>query len=531
MARPQITSWTGTLFRKQLNAVLDWLTGNAAGGVSFVGASDFAGSSLTYSSMPLGAAGGDRIVVNGQDWVTLPSSTTHFYATTSGGLKARRNAPIMVVASTGQSNELGSNAGGPNPASKLVGCWDGVTVTWGSSDITAQPWTRSSPHGNGGKNNIALARAHRLSDDLGCGVAVIRDGTGGTSIDEWVAAGTSSARYAAFKTKVEAGLAALGLSKVSEIIYAQGEEDYTDDFATHLANLHLLRDQLRAESWCDYDTPIYFIGPSNLHDRYQWSEAMRYFAAKVDSMCIYVPSNGLRTEYEDDGTGATPGAGDFTHWLGESLWEMGYYRIARAGLVETHGALFYGRGVGPATPASTVALATFISLVSRGSWTAENSPNGQGDQHALAWGFECFAENYSAAFGYQTRAEGIYSFAEGRGHTTVENYSIALGSFSLYTTAQADPVLFQLGYGTTTSNRANLITGRASGAVEIQTAPDGHEPAQDGEYVVRQISGDDTKLELRYVGQDSVARTVVLDSAGGGGGGGGGSSPATSWVI
>ncbi len=503
----------------------------------------FSSASTTYADFPSGTAGGDTFSVGGDSWITLPSTDTHLYLETAGGVKARLNLPPFVLSQLGQSNGAGSNPDGPNPASTLVATYDAVTGALGGSDRTGLPWTRSNPDGNSGNNNYALAYAHRLAEE-GRAVIIVFDAVGGTSIDEWVASGTSSTRYAALKVKVEAALSNAGLSTVDAMIWSQGEEDYPDSFETHLDNLTLLRDQLRDETWCEWHTPIYMTGPSNLHDRYQWQNALQYFCSRVDNRCIYVPSNGLRTEYDEDGTGGGPSSGDYTHFLGESLWELGYYRIPDAAPSESSPPLFYNRGAGPALPSDDTVLATFKSLVSRESWTSENAPNGPAASGSISWGSGCSADgNYSFAFGYDCTTDNVanygivtgrdvdadsssdyfagfgyqitlsasYVFAAGRGHTIADDFGTAVGGFSQYTTAEVDPVRFQVGIGSSSGSRNNGITVRESGAVELETPSGSTDPTNNGEALFRKVDGDNTKIEIAYRGTDGTVRTVQLD--------------------
>ena len=407
-----------------------------------------------------------------------------------------------VIVNAGQSNSAGANNGGPNPANPLVRTWDAVTGAWGGSDYTALPWTRSNPDGNSGNNNYALSRAHYIADTTGRPVYIIHDATGGTSIDAWVAAGNSSVRYAALIGKVAAAFSKpelAGVTTIDELIWAQGEEDYQDSFATHLGNLVLLVDQLRAEAWCKDETPIYMMGPSDLHDRYQWQNAMRHFCSAKDNRCMYVPSNGLKTVYGETGTG------DFTHFLGVSLWEAGYYRIADASPVEVSPPLFYGRGNGIASPAEPTVLATFSSLVSFDSWTVGTSaPNGPAATGSISWGYQCVADgNYSYAFGHTCETdnasnygavigrnvtttatcdyflgggrdislEANHVFGAGRGHTIADEGGAAVGTYSEYDAAEADDVIFQVGIGATGASRKNGLTVRKSGEIEMKNLP------------------------------------------------------------
>ena len=472
----------------------------------------YADTALTYTAGQASTvAAGDYVTIDssGVSYVVAATGVTDAHVTTAGGVKLYHPDGPYLIGMFGQSNAAGVYDDGPNPASALVQTLNGATSEWEGSDFTASPWTLSSPNGNSGNNNYGLARAHHIADTTGRPVFIVFDAVGGTSIDEWVDSGTSSTRYAALKTKVEAALATVFFTRPSkttldEIIWAQGEEDFTGTFATHLGNLILLRNQWRAETWFPFASPVYMMGPSNLHDRYVWQNAMQYFCGKVDNMCIFVPSNGLRTVYSANGVSDTPGAGDFTHFLGESLWEAGYTRIAQAAPAEVAATLFYGRGDGPATAEDPTALATFSSLVSFDSWTSETNPNGPAATGSISWGLNCEADgNYSYAlgdnsvtnnlssygmivgrdmlttsacdyfggFGYQNTLAANYSLVAGRGHVVSDVGGVAVGLFSEYATAQIDDVMFQVGIGGSTGSRANAFAVRDSGTLEAKSLP------------------------------------------------------------
>jgi len=433
--------------------------------------------------------------------VATPTNAAHI--TTAGGVPLLHKDGPYVIVITGQSNAAGSNSDGPNPASPFVEIWDGVTNNWGSSDRTQNPLVRSTPHGNVGNNNYALARAHRIVADTGRPVRIIYDAVGGQEIIEWVGNGTSSPRYLGVANKVVAGLASPVLSQadkvvVDELIIAQGEADFNDDFETYLGKVQALRDQFRAEPWCALETPIYFMAPSDLHDRYQWRDAQAYLCTQKDNRCFFVPSNGLRTEY-----GLT-GSGDYTHFLGESLWEAGYYRIANATATEGIPTCFYGRGTGPVDATDATAMTTFSTLVSRESWTTEVPPNGPAATGSMSWGYECAAEgNYTFALGYQCTSDNLanygliagranvadqaadyfggfgyqntlsarYTLVSGRGNIVADEGGTSLGMFTEYVSPEADPVVLQVGSGVSSSTRSNALTVRKSGAVEMKNLP------------------------------------------------------------
>lgn len=272
---------------------------------------------------------------------------------------------VLVIA--GQSNAVGANAGGPNPASIGVQTWDAVQGEWGGSDYTAAPWTYSTPDGNASKNNYALAAAHRIYEETRRPVYIIFDATSGTSIDAWIAAGTASVRYAALKTKVQAALATAeltshGITEIDALIWAQGEEDGIDPFATHKANLTTFDTQLRAESWVGTDTPVFAMGMSNLHDRYEASAALREFAGKEARGWRYISTKGLPTS-------------DSTHFTGPAYWQAGYNRLGSAIVYELYQgeeadlSPFYNRGGGRLKQSDSLAIATFDSLYLWGNRT------------------------------------------------------------------------------------------------------------------------------------------------------------------
>ena len=425
------------------------------------------------------------------------------HATTAGGVTLVHQDGPYVIAITGQSNAAGSNADGPNPASDLVRVWDGVTGDWGSSDRTLAPLTRSNPDGNLGNNNYGLARAHRVAADTGRPVVVIYDAQGGQPISEWVGTGISSPRFSALAKKISASVATplmseAGITSVDEIIYAQGEADFNDGFDTYLGKLRTLVDQFRDQAWCKDETPIYMMSPSDLHDRYQWRDAMAHLCSQVDNRCVFVPANGLRTEFTETG------AGDATHFYGESLWEAGYYRIEDARPAEATPTFFYGRATGPADATDATAMSTFSTMVSRDSWTTEVPPNGPAATGSISWGYECAAEgNYTAALGYQVQTDNLanygilsgrslvaddssdyfagfgfqntisarYTLCSGRGNIVADEGGATVGMFASYVAAETDRVMFQVGTGNSTSTRSSALAVRKSGQIEMKDLP------------------------------------------------------------
>lgn len=408
--------------------------------------------------------------------------------------------PVLVIAA-GQSNSVGSNTGGPNPANVGVKVWDPNASDWGSSDYLTGPLGQVAPSGNGGNSHIGLSLAHRFNDESNRATYLVHDATGGQAIDQWIGTGVTSARYAALKAKVEAALASPEWSGVTSpeiyFVWAQGEADYLSDFETYLADLQTLVAQLRAETWFPDTTPILIAEMTELHDRYGPAEAIRYLGGYGDPWVMSVNSWGLKTEFTETGSG------DNTHWLADSLWEAGYYRMYRAAQMAPHTFkilpnIFRSRLGEPPKATDDILVTTFSSLISK------NADQSDVSNDSITWGFEVTnSGNYSAAFGYQTviqsgalycfasgrdvtmsglsdwsfgagyqvTVNARYCFATGRGHTVEDEGQAALGKFSEYAVAEADPVVFQVGIGSSTSNRKNALTARASGILEAKNLP------------------------------------------------------------
>lgn len=416
---------------------------------------------------------------------------------------------VRVILGFGQSNSAGARTGGPNPANPLVKVWDKVAHAWGSSDITKAPWTYANPNGNTGNNNIGLSAAHRFADEYGVPTFLIYYFVGGTSIDHWVIDGNAGGNgdyYLAFKAAIAEAFATPELAgkkvTVDLGIFSQGEEDYTMDFATYLGKLTILKNQLNAETWFGPDTPLHITGMSGLHDRYQIEKVHRYFAAYLDAKVRWINSKGMKTDYDASG-----GVGDYTHFQGASLWDMGYRRIwsefqSEKVAYKAEPPLFWGRGVGAAKPSDPQVIASFGSLVSWESrdLTSQAINSLVAGTGTFAWGYQCSPDgNYTQCFGYltsttnlcnytgvfgrentaddngdyslvsgfQNTASAFYTGVFGRGNIAADAGQLVCGQFAEFITAQVDPVVFQVGVGTTTGARGNGLTVRyTSGSVK-----------------------------------------------------------------
>ena len=451
----------------------------------------------------------------------------------------------FVLMITGQSNACGARSGGENPASTNVKTWDGDRSVWGGSNYTQTPWSDSAPNGNLGNNNVGLSLAHRITAETGRPVYIIYDALGGRPIEDWMGSGTASVRWVSLQSKVAAALASTelasaGVTKVDVVMWAQGEENaLTDTFNAYTAKLETLVTQFRTSSWFDTQSPILIMGMSNLHTRYQVTWSQVAFCEIEDRNCIYVNSAGLKTQYDFDGTG------DATHFLGAALWEAGYQRAwyALQSRAFTHRIVstpaFYARGSGPWHGQAT-AIAQFDHLVSRESASSEFPFNSHAATGSIAWGYKCVADgnytmaggyqvatgnvcnyslgwgrditfsdaaDYSAGFGYQNTLNAPYSFAAGRGHTVADSGSSALGMFSYYKTTQTNPVVHQIGIGTSLAAAKNAVTVRADGLVELLVSS-AVDPEKNSEASLQLVNN--TTLKVKVRGTDGVVRGVNL---------------------
>lgn len=425
------------------------------------------------------------------------------HLTTAGGVSLWHVDGPYVIAITGQSNASGVWPGGPDPASPLVRTWDSLATAWGGSSQNVAPWTHSNPNGNLGNSNYALARAHYLADQTGRPIFIIFDAVGGTAISAWTADAPADVRFQSLDAKMQAAfadplLAQHGLTHIDEMIFAQGEANFEDDFETYLAELRTLNNKLRATTWMGFRTPCYMMAPTNLHDRYAWRDAMKFHCGYDDNADIFVSNNGLLTEYQ------MTGSGDNSHFLGDSVWRGGYDHIARASATEIDPTLLWARGAGPAGPTDQTVLCTFSSIVSHGSWTVATPPNGPAATGSISWGNACVADgNYTAAFGFECSTDNVanyglvagrsvsalsgadyfggfgfqntmdasYTFTAGRGHSVVDEGGSAFGLFSEYTAPETDEVMLQVGTGASSSTRKNALTVRKSGGIEAKHLP------------------------------------------------------------
>lgn len=226
--------------------------------------------------------------------------------------------PKLVIIS-GQSNAIGENNGGPNPAPAGVQIWNNSLSSWGSSNYTLSPLADAEPNGNGGNNNMGLALACRLNKETGEDIYLIQSCVDGGSITNWInGIGTAFTTLASLVASALSTpqLAGIDLTSDVVILWAQGEADSTLDYNTYNGYYNTLFSQLRAETWGGSTVPFLIFQPSLLH----------YVDAPVKVMWNYSKTDGWATFVSTEGLATSDG----THWTGPALWEIGYYRAYNA---------------------------------------------------------------------------------------------------------------------------------------------------------------------------------------------------------
>jgi hypothetical protein len=263
---------------------------------------------------------------------------------------------------------------------KSINQWTGLGFT-ASVGTSVSPSSTMTVTATDGDNIGTLAAGQSIYGVTGVPVGTILSGTyptftldtsSYTPSQALVATNPLATRYAALKTKIVAALAttpftSVGKTTVDAVIWAQGEENCVGspyDYTTYVSRLVALNGQFRKETWMPAFTPVFIMGMSPLHDRYPIPTALQNFSNKSNGSWRYLSTRSLRTLYQ------TTGSGDYTHWLGTSLWQGGYNIIGPAifdNIVTNQEApdqLLYGRAIGPATMASPTVISTFGSLVS-----------------------------------------------------------------------------------------------------------------------------------------------------------------------
>jgi hypothetical protein len=235
------------------------------------------------------------------------------------------DTPLIVLAS-GQSNMRGNpgSTGGTFPSNTQVYAWL-ATVSGGAGSWIQNPdfenvtyyVAGSTVSLGGGVNCPALAFAHRLQEASNRPIRLVIECKGNQNISEWIDLGTSSARYAALKTQLEAALAAISsTADVDVFLWQQGENNSADTANQYETKLGSLFTLLEAEAWWSVANTAVILGElfdgNAAYD--ENTTGIHQYWLDNPGMTMWAESAGLTD------------AGDTIHFDGASLFELGYRR-------------------------------------------------------------------------------------------------------------------------------------------------------------------------------------------------------------
>lgn len=132
---------------------------------------------------------------------------------------------MITILAMGQSNALGNQSGGNSTFDSNVTVWDNANSLTDLSALGSAflaPALGSNPLNPAGSNTMMIQVANHLAIKTGEAVRLILVATGGQAIDAWV---SSSGVKAAMYNRMEAVLAAAGVSSVDLFLWHQGEAD------------------------------------------------------------------------------------------------------------------------------------------------------------------------------------------------------------------------------------------------------------------------------------------------------------------
>ncbi len=154
-----------------------------------------------------------------------------------------------VIFATGQSNIANHLAYAWTPAENCF-LWDFDGLVDAATVVgTAFDPMRNDHMGYGYSYANEVARANPDWD-----VYLINVGISAMAISKWMTGGPSPDMYACCKANVEAALTILGVSAVDEMLWWQGESDYTS--TTYAADFETVHTRFKAETWFAEATPV-----------------------------------------------------------------------------------------------------------------------------------------------------------------------------------------------------------------------------------------------------------------------------------
>lgn len=223
---------------------------------------------------------------------------------------------MRIIGGSGQSNGAGAGFGGQPPVDPDVLIWHHTTQDFQPVDLSVALVTAcGGVIGGGTKNNLVVARAHRLKEMTGEPVGIVIEPKGGTRLDQgWLDPGATV--WPHLDAQLMAAHTATGLT-LDEFDWHQGEAEVLvpATFESHWLALNQLHGKLRVRPYWRQNTR--FIAGELIGRTSPANQAIQRLNEGEIPYAAAASSIGLTTEVDG-------------HIDGPSLWDFGYNRYGSA---------------------------------------------------------------------------------------------------------------------------------------------------------------------------------------------------------
>ena len=199
----------------------------------------------------------------------------------------------FVVVSAGQSNMVGSGAGGDLSLNPNVAAYDWVNDEIILSAYDAAPAGGAARIGSTIRNNLYIPMANELSEELDRPVLIISHAVSGSRIDTWLETGTGE-NWAELNPEVALALAHIDQDTADAFLWHQGESDYPVPTADYKAAVLAFVEQVRDQDWAADTLPFLFGELSRDGVNFAQNRAMQEIELEnTDPNIGFVSSAGL----------------------------------------------------------------------------------------------------------------------------------------------------------------------------------------------------------------------------------------------
>lgn len=315
-----VIEWTGTADAVTLDVVNDWTSGTfttgnffkatnfnapVRGGISTV-ANTWQSFSLNYTPS---ASATNLIVLAWSNGALAQNATVDFNrmqfelgeAATVFERRVERLLPPIVIVASGQSNMALYPSYTWTPPENLE--------VWNNTRNSTAVGDAFGPCDGTVMHPAYSCAAACAADNPDRPVKLIVVGVGGLAISQWLDGATTD-MFAAIKSNVEAALAVIGKSSLTDTVpflWWQGESDAVLANANYVSNFATLHARFRAETWWPYELPIVMFGMSSLAGSTyaNYNKYLLACAAAEPDTVMYSHTALLPTAYWDP-SGAVP---------------------------------------------------------------------------------------------------------------------------------------------------------------------------------------------------------------------------------